>query len=198
MGPGSTLCEPISYGSTDTPFISFFNSWEKAKRKRKQILRMGARNVIIIAVWLKNKPFVYSAYDFAIDHGFPDDQVRCHEGEYLVYGGIPAEEYRILACFRGDNLLDEELDLTPFVSAPWKYRVSIPAGSLPIPANTSGAEALKMELYSLTGVLNDLKFFLLVLSLSGYSSSTTVEQPGGLVRVEEYLPPLSCTHLFEE
>jgi hypothetical protein len=50
---------------TNTPFLSFFNSWVKALRRRKWLLDQGARDVIIIVVWAEDLHYLYHAEDIA-------------------------------------------------------------------------------------------------------------------------------------
>jgi hypothetical protein len=38
-----------------------------------------------------------------------DDGLNTMEEEFLVYGGISAEEYRIVTCFLGDSLLNDQV-----------------------------------------------------------------------------------------
>lgn len=90
-----------------TPFISMFRTWERVTRWRKHMLLKGARDAVIIAVWLKGKPGIYDAHDMAIQLGYDRETVRNHEGELLLQGHIDSEEGRILAFFRGDSLSDD-------------------------------------------------------------------------------------------
>lgn len=44
---------------------------------------------------------MYSAGDVAHQLEYSDNRLHYHDGEYLVKGGIAADEYRILAVFQG-------------------------------------------------------------------------------------------------
>jgi hypothetical protein len=50
-----TLDIHLSWTPLSTPFISFFSSWARAVRWRKWLIEKNARNVVIIAVWLKDE-----------------------------------------------------------------------------------------------------------------------------------------------
>ncbi len=69
--------------------------------RRQVFINEGAQDVVIIAVWLKDLPNVYSAYDVAHALQFSGRQLGQDRDEILVCGGIFADSYRILALFRG-------------------------------------------------------------------------------------------------
>lgn len=162
----------LSWTLEHTPFISFFNSWERAMRWRKWLLeKKGATSVVIIAVWLKDELAVYDAYKIAIALGYARHsldrrrRLEHHEGEFLVHGGISADNYRILACFEGNTASNHQILLRPFPSALITYCATIPADSLPNDGNENRTEELRSEMYSLIGARNDMKFCALVLAM---------------------------------
>jgi len=98
---------------------------------RKCLITKGkARNAVIIAVWLKDSPRVYGIYEVVRSLNYFENsedrrrQRKHHEEEILVYRGIFAEEYWIIACFfssffcggEAPMLLGEEVSLC---QSPW-------------------------------------------------------------------------------
>jgi len=145
----------------NTPFLSFFNSWIKALRRRKWLLDQGARDVVIIVIWAEDLHYLYQAEDIATTLGYNDSgqdrrrRLRNHWHEYLVWGGIFADDYRILAVFRGDG---------PERSVPL---CSLPTASRP----TSRAILRAMLLYRMCQK-SSLSKYIAVLGLKMYTSIT--------------------------
>lgn len=103
----------MSWTLAGMPFLSFFDSWTAALKWRSFLLSKGYRNVEIIAIWAWDLHFLYKAADIARTLGYRDGnydhpfyrrrQLSYFKHEYLVWGSILADEYRILAVFFGDN-----------------------------------------------------------------------------------------------
>ncbi|KAI1740246.1 hypothetical protein F4680DRAFT_448006 [Xylaria scruposa] len=145
------------------PFISFFGEWTRVMRWRRRMVELRKRNVVVIAVWLDGLE-VFDASGIARDLGCPE--LSWYENEYLLHGGIHGEQHRILAKFRGDD------DLEP-VTLSFKdlqFGISLPRDfirSLGITGSQDIAEAIKREVYSLTGDETGVKFEYLLYSMCG-------------------------------
>ncbi|EWG49590.1 hypothetical protein FVEG_09078 [Fusarium verticillioides 7600] len=167
----------LSWKPVRTPFVSFFRSWERALKWRKRLIKRKGKGIMIVAVWLKDLSGVYDAYNIAqclIDHQGPSSSSELREkldyfrGELLVQGGIDYTEYRILACFQGDNPEIERRPISPLLKSPERsLAMSIPRGTLSIygKSNLSITQQLECEMLSLTGVRNDVKLCVLVLAM---------------------------------
>lgn len=122
---------------------------------RERLLRK-AGNANIVAVWLKGLRNVYDAYDVAQWLGYwsRNDNGRRnlddHLDEYLIYGGISADEYRILAIFDGERLEDTCLS-TSLLSG----RAEIPSGFLRTGLGETVVQKLENEIYQRTGVCGE-------------------------------------------
>lgn len=99
----------LSWKEFNTPFIPFTNKWERALRKRQELISNGTNKVVIVAIWSKGLPGVYDAYLVASQLGYHDDgqnphkRLSNHHDEYLVHRCVWADEYRILALFGGQG-----------------------------------------------------------------------------------------------
>ncbi|KAI0855006.1 hypothetical protein F4860DRAFT_520297 [Xylaria cubensis] len=152
------------------PFISFFGEWRRALRWRSTLIGLGYRDMVVIAVWLDDLE-VFDASDIARDIGC--QKVSWHENEYLLHGGIHAEQYRILAMFRGDDDL-EPVKLSVKDS---QFEIDLPGdfirslGELPVnPINTGAqdiTEAIKREFFTRTRDQSGSKLDYLLLSMGG-------------------------------
>jgi hypothetical protein len=164
----------------NSPFVSFFRTWDRAMRWRKNLIEVrGGRGIRIIAVWLKGLTKVYDAYEIAISLGYPRGILELFRHELLVEGGIRGDDYRVLAIFNGDTPGEEAIGLTPLANSPERlYGARIPRGSLP---GTTATESLRDEMYSLMGTRDDLKLYLLVLKMRG----ATLKCPSGSGRITE-------------
>ncbi|KAF5588895.1 hypothetical protein FPANT_6455 [Fusarium pseudoanthophilum] len=167
----------LSWKRDRTPFVSFFRSWERALNWRKRLIKRGGREIIIVAVWLKDLSGVYDAYNIAqrlVAFQDPSSSSRLrrnldnYRGELLVQGGIDYTKYRILACFKGDSPEIERRSISPLLKHPERSLVvSIPRGTLPVYGNSnlSVTQQLEYEMLSLTGVRNDVQLCALVLAM---------------------------------
>ncbi|CAG7559567.1 unnamed protein product [Fusarium equiseti] len=180
----------MSWRHVDSPFVSFFRTWDRAMRWRKNLIEVrGGRGIRIIAVWLKGLTKVYDAYEIAISLGYPRGILELFRHEILVEGGIHGNDYRVLAIFNGDTPGEEAIGLTPLAIDPERgYRATIPRGSLP---GATATESLRDEMYSLMGTGNDFKLYLLVLEMGGFKYICE-QGPGGITTLEETL--YSCNH----
>ncbi|KAH6976787.1 hypothetical protein EDB80DRAFT_626490 [Ilyonectria destructans] len=150
----------LSWAHQPTPFVSFFTSWERAIRRRGWLIRSrGATDVVIIAVWLKDKPQVHDALKLATTLGYSDQplhprrRLSHHRDEVLVYGGIAAEEHRILAYFWGDSpsTCMVPIDPLPSMELSETSLAEIPADYLAGRHDLN--HELSLELRSLCGVI---------------------------------------------
>ncbi|KAL4754366.1 hypothetical protein BDW72DRAFT_190228 [Aspergillus terricola var. indicus] len=78
--------------------------------KRHQRLQEENRaDIVVIAIWVKDLPGLYSAEDVAKQLGYPESgpktsqgtTISAHRDEYLVEGDIAPDEHRILTIFEG-------------------------------------------------------------------------------------------------
>ena len=171
-----------------SPFVSFFRTWERAKKWRKNLITdRGGRGVCIIAVWLKGLTKVYDAYTIAKRLGYPQGPRRIlehHRQELLVEGGIRGDDYRVLAIFNGDTLDEEAVSLSPLIASPERlYKAKIPRGSL---SGTTATESIRDEMHRLMGIRDDFKLYLLVVKMSEGVLARATRQDG-ITTVEETL-----------
>ena len=154
----------LPWKRTNTPFLSFFDSWVKALGRRKWLLDQGKRDIIIIGVWTKDLHYLYKAEDIVTTLRYNNNGqdrrcgLRNHRHEYLVRGGICADDCRILAVFPGDG---------PERSVPLRSRTRRVMAYLPgdfasntIPQGVS--KELLIEIYGCTGVQDIYKHDILV------------------------------------
>lgn len=98
----------LSWEKANTPFIPFTNMWERALERRR-LIREGKRDVVIIAIWSKGLRNVDDAYEVAGTIGYCNDdsnprkRLADHLDKYLVFNGVLANEYRVLAIFKRQN-----------------------------------------------------------------------------------------------
>jgi hypothetical protein len=178
MCDGQAFDDHLSWAHRPTPFISFFNNWGQALARRRWLLEEGANNVTIIAVWVKDLHYVHDAYDIATALRYTDDnrdgarqprqprQLRHHFGEFLVEGGIRADDYRILATFDGDG--PERL---VSLSIPrLRVEVMVPGDFAQSAMASTPTQKLEDEVYSCTGVKCNQKFERLVCRMGNVPS----------------------------
>ena len=144
----------LSWRKIKTPFIPFTNSWTRALQRRRRLIEKGGKDVVIIAIWSKGLHNVYDAYDVAKMLGYRDEssnprkRLENHLDEYLVSGGILADEYRILAIFNGQkeqgNIALSVPGLRGSATVPDAFMTAVPGGT----AN----EKLENEIYQHTGI----------------------------------------------
>lgn len=91
----------LSWRGSGGPFISFFTNWNAALHRRQRMIEQGATEVVIVAVWLEGFPGIYDAFMMARALGFGNQQLDPFLYEVLVYGGVSADSYRVLAMFHG-------------------------------------------------------------------------------------------------
>ncbi|KAL4962047.1 uncharacterized protein BDV14DRAFT_179193 [Aspergillus stella-maris] len=143
-----------------------FGTWGRAMQHRAHLQEKGISDVVVVAVWARGLMGVYSAEEAATKLGYndmgltgmdPDERrkIRHHWNEYLVEGGIAADEYRILAIFEGggpDRVVDFE----------WpEYRLrssmAIPRDFFPGRRSGNALVDIACEIYSYCGVWDDMK-----------------------------------------
>ncbi|KAG5747804.1 hypothetical protein H9Q69_009763 [Fusarium xylarioides] len=181
-----------------TPFVSFFTSWERALNWRKHLIERGGREIMIVAVWLKDLSGVYDAHNIAqrlLDHQGPNSGSDLRRNldnfreELLARGGIDYTEYRILACFEGDSFEIERRSISPMLKFPeQRLTVYIPRGTLPMYGNSnlSVTQQLEYEMLSLTGVRNDVKLCALVLAMCDCGMEMKEENKKMTIKATEY------------
>ncbi|KAF5568112.1 hypothetical protein FNAPI_331 [Fusarium napiforme] len=188
----------LSWKHVRTPFVSFFRSWERALKWREHLIERGAREIMIVAVWLKDLSGVYDAYNIAQRLvAFQDlssssrlrRNLDNYRGELLVQGGIDYTEYRILACFQGDSPEIERRAMSPMLEFP-EQRLTVynPRGTLPIYGNSnlSVTQQLEYEMLSLMGVRNDAKLCALVLAMCDCGMEMKEENKKMTIKSTEY------------
>ncbi|KAF5596244.1 hypothetical protein FPCIR_4166 [Fusarium pseudocircinatum] len=188
----------LSWKHVRTPLVSLFRPWERALKWRERLIKRGGREVMIVAVWLKDLSGVYDAYNIAqrlVARQDPNPSSRLRQnldncrGELLVQGGIDYTEYRILACFQGDSPEIESRSISPLLKYPERSLVvSIPRGTLPIYGNSnlSVTQQLEYEMLSLTGVRNDAKLCALVLAMCDCGLEMKEENKKMTIKATEY------------
>ena len=143
----------LSWEPVDTPFIPFTRSWGKVLKRRQGLIEKGREDVIIIAIWSRGLRNVYDAHEVAEWLGYhsksstPRKRLENHRDEYLVAGGISADEYRILAIFHGRTLANISLSVPIFTG-----QVAVPCGFLADRIGRGAEEKLENEVYQHTGI----------------------------------------------
>ena len=143
----------LSWEHVETPFIPFFRSWKKVLKRRQWLMEKGREDVMIIAMWSRGLRNVYDAYEVAKRLGYhsqssdPRKRLENHLDEYLVTGGISAEDYRILAIFHGRTLADVLFSVPRFTG-----HAIVPDGFLADGIGTRVEEKLENEIYQHTGI----------------------------------------------
>ena len=86
----------LDWGCRDGgPLISFFTNWHRAMHWRQWHINRGAKDVALMAVWLDGLQ-VYDAYEIAYALGVRRGHISQHQDEFLLYGGINEDDYRII------------------------------------------------------------------------------------------------------
>lgn len=132
----------------------------------------GAKEVLIVAVWLQDLPGIYDALSIAQALGLQN--IDPFLNEIWVHGGISADSYRMLAIFRGTEITEEvalRVDgLTMMVKMPGGFiRRDRTRSHNGVQMRPDATDALREEIQSCTGVVNDFKFFHLALSMGNIS-----------------------------
>lgn len=146
------------------------------------MLSWGAEEVVIVAVWLNGLPSVYDALRIAEDLGL--DNLDRFENEVLVYAGIPADSYRILALFHGNGNIKEavlHLDgLNTDIYIPGEFIDGVSIKRY-IGGKPDATELLRDELYTRTGTSDDAKFIPLVLHMADDTYFREVDDAGAMI-----------------
>ncbi|KAL4736615.1 hypothetical protein BDV11DRAFT_193493 [Aspergillus similis] len=155
---------------TATPFVSF-GKWRRAMNWHQVLQNQNRADIVIIAIWVKDLPGLYSAEDVAEQLGYPESEpgmnqgmtVSAHRDEYLVEGGIAPDEYRILAIFEGGGP-----DRTViFESNLYHIKTTIPDEFFPGKRSGNALQDVDDEIRYRTGVQNERKRDELVKAISG-------------------------------
>jgi hypothetical protein len=74
-------------------------------RRRQALVKDGGKQIVIIPVWAKGLRNVHDASEVAEMLGYNNNgrNRRYHDDEYLIHGGISADDYRLLAVFEGQG-----------------------------------------------------------------------------------------------
>ena len=145
----------LSWRRKDTRFLSF-GTWRRAMQRRKQLENEKKIDVVVIAVWAKGLAGVYSAEDAASRLGYSDTgrkKLYPHRDEYLLEGGLAADEYRILAVFEGGGRDRDVVFECPF----YRIKVTIPSGFFLGRRSNNALGDIEDEIYSHSGVRDDKK-----------------------------------------
>ncbi|GAB0139118.1 hypothetical protein EsDP_00007333 [Epichloe bromicola] len=160
--------EPLCERCKGSPFISFFTDWNAALRRRQRMIDEGAKEVLTVAVWLQDLPGIYDAYSIARALGFQNP--RPFKNEVWVHGGISADSYRILAIFSGTKMTEEVAlrvnGSTVMVQMPGGFIRGVRTRSHDgVQFRPDATDALREEMQSLTGIIDNAKFLHLARSI---------------------------------
>lgn len=159
----------LSWERKPTGLLSFSSSWGRTMRRRKMLEDSKKEGIVVIAVWTKDLTGVYSAEKVALMLEYPDTESSCrkrlpnHLDEYLVEGGIAADEYRILAVFEGGGTERVVTFECPF----YKNSTIIPSEFFPGKRSNDALKDIEDEIYRRTGVRDDMKRDELVKGIMG-------------------------------
>ncbi|KAF2224261.1 hypothetical protein BDZ85DRAFT_260650 [Elsinoe ampelina] len=168
-----------------TPLLSFSSSWDSALARRRRYINHGAGDVSIIAIWVDSSDEIYDAYNEARELGLPNFEQ--YLDEYLVHHAVAAQEYSILAIFRG---IAPEADAQIVLP---RCRSTIPVpGGLPLLIT----DWIRQEMYAHTGVYNDLKLYTFLCSLSRIPVQK--EMRNGQVRLKCLAPYFLASWTFND
>ncbi|PYH52386.1 uncharacterized protein BO96DRAFT_437954 [Aspergillus niger CBS 101883] len=185
----------LSWKRKYTRFLSF-GTWKRAMQRLKNLESKGERNVVMIAVWVKGLAGVYSAEEAASGLGYSDtgrDRRRKlwhHRDEYLVEGGIAADEYRILAVFEGGGPEHEIVFECPLYRVP----AMIPSGFFPGRRSGNALQDIVDEIYSHSGVFDDMKRDELVKAITRnpqFSPTIRYQCPGLMKQLQSIIDTFS-------
>lgn len=166
--------EPLCQRCKGSPFISFFTDWNAALRRRQRMIDEGAKEVLIVAVWLQDLPGIYDAFSIAQALGLQN--LDPFLKEIWVHGGISADSYRILAIFPGTKITEEVAlrvnRLTMMVQMPGGFLRGVRTWSHNgVQFRPDATDALQEEIQSCTGIVSNVKFPHLALSIGDVSYS---------------------------
>ncbi|KJZ75382.1 hypothetical protein HIM_05308 [Hirsutella minnesotensis 3608] len=186
-----------------TPFISFVTTWSAAMSWRMRLSQRSAHKIVIMAVWLKNKPYIYDALEIAKQLGYgqhPGDaqrQLNHHTDEVLLHGSIAANERRVLLCLRANGSAVESVFFRPDPLGLPSFRLAsqLPYGAIKLPAKCrgDGTEAFRDYMFSLTGTVRRFEFALLLVIMAGRSYLVTEDEDKTALQVQ--MPGRSAIHL---
>jgi len=171
MAPTWRACDNhLSWNPTaDTPFLSFFTCWGQALQRRRYLQNQGKQGIVIIAVWAKDIHHLYKAEDIARALGYNNSgqdrrrKLAYFRYEYLVWGGIAADDYRILGVFSGDgperSVLLRSLTNTIHTHT---FQASLPGDFGDNAIRRDVSREVLDEMYSCTGVIDADKYNVLV------------------------------------
>ena len=186
----------LSWEHRGSPLRSFFRTWERIIARMRWLINRGTavEEIILLAVWSKDLPGVYDAYDVASQLEYNDGssdhrkRLNVHRDEFLVSPGICAEDYRILAIFQASSIETYLNFAIPGLQSRARVPSTFARTILAAPnLSTQGEKAtyeLQMEMYSHTGVEDPRKLYALVLSICGESYSW--ESKGGITTITNY------------
>ncbi|SCO44880.1 uncharacterized protein FFMR_07666 [Fusarium fujikuroi] len=168
----------LSRKQVPSPFTSLFRSWESAIQQRDYLIKKGAYDVLIIAIWLKDR-VVYDAENITVSLGYvdcpatPDEETRqlyFHNDEIFITDGISASENRIFATFGGKKSEDEPVlisELTIEKRMPLSELMSAEVELEDVIGKGEITKTLASELFHRTGVLAYGQYYLLVRAICG-------------------------------
>lgn len=97
------------------------------------------------------------------------NRLSTHLDEYLVFGGIPADEYRILAIFNGQK---EQENIALRVPRLLRASATVPDAFMTDVPGITANEKLENEIYQHTGIRgeSDQLLYLIVTMIGGFDS----------------------------
>jgi hypothetical protein len=152
--------------NANTPFLSFFDSWGQAL-KRRRLRSRGEQDVVIIAVWAKDMHHLYDAEHIARSLGYNNSgqdhrrKLAYFQHEYLVWGGIAADDYRILGVFSGDGP-ERSVLLRSLTNTTHTFQASLPGDFGDNATRRDVSIEVLIEMYSCTGVIDAYKYNVLI------------------------------------
>ncbi|PYH96879.1 hypothetical protein BO71DRAFT_374435 [Aspergillus ellipticus CBS 707.79] len=126
-------------------------------------------DIIVIAVWVEHLLGVYSAEEVAARLGYSDNgldphrKLWHHRDEYLVEGGIAADEYRIITIFKGGGPEHDVVFEYPF----YRIQATILSGFFHGRRSNNVLVDIEDEIYSRSGVRDDIKRDQFVKAITG-------------------------------
>lgn len=158
----------LSWQREESRFLSF-GTWKRAVSHLRKLEREKKTDVVVIAVWVKGLAGVYSAEEAACRLKYSDtdtDRKRKpwpHRDEYLLDGGIAADDYRVLAVFEGGG---PEHDVV-FECPLYQITTRVPSGLFLGQRSNNTLGDIEYEIYSRSGVHDDMKRDELVKAITG-------------------------------
>jgi hypothetical protein len=137
---------------------------------RQWMLCQSIGDLCIVAIDTGRVKTYYDAYGIAQNLGYTDpgihprQRLSHHRDEYLIYGGISADDYAILATFpAGGDEVRYQVDghCIPLPAAYLEYLSELASHGLPMTVEGE----LKTEIYSSTGVYSDRQLEALLIAM---------------------------------